>query len=246
MKSNWQTDFFRGIAVELWHHLMTPEQTRAEVDFLERVLNARSGARFLDVPCGSGRHAIEFAKRGYVMTGLDSSEESISQARSEADLSIRWILGDMCDLPWTSEFEGAYCFGNSFGYLDWIKAREFLRAIARALKPECRFVIETGMAAESILPGLLKTRWHRAGDIFMLSENQYYPAEGRLDINYTFIQGGEVNTLPSASYVFTVAEICRMHAEAGLAVIELMGSTAGDAFQLGSPRLLVISERNRT
>lgn len=243
MKSNWQTDFFRGVAVELWRRLMTPEQSRAEVDFLERVLNARSGARFLDIPCGTGRHAIEFAKRGYVMTGLDSSEESISQARNEANVPIGWILADMCELPWNSEFDGVYCFGNSFGYLDLVKAREFLTAIAKALKLGARFVMETGMAAESILPGLVKTRWYRAGDIFMLSENQYHPADGRLDINYTFIQNGEVNTLPSASYVFTVAEICRMHAKAGLAVVELMGSMTGEAFQIGSPRLLVISEK---
>ena len=243
MKSKWQTDFFRGVAVELWRRVMSPEQTRAEVDFLEGVFDAKTGARLLDVPCGVGRHAIEFADRGYAMTGVDSSDESIAQARNQAKTSIRWILGDMCELPWTSEFDGAYCFGNSFGYLDSVRAREFLGMVARALKPGGRFVIETGMAAESILPGLLKTRWHRAGDIFMLSENQYHPAEGRLDIDYTFIRDGEVDTRPSSSYVFTVAEICRMHAQTGLAVMKLLGSTAGEAFQLGSPQLLVISER---
>ncbi len=243
MKNDWQTDFFRGVALELWKRIITPEQTQTEVDFLERVFNKEREAQFLDVPCGTGRHAIEFAERGYSITGVDSSEESIADARKQSPGRVRWILGDMCDLPWTSEFDGAYCFGNSFGYLDWAKAREFLGAIAMAVKPGCRFVIETGMAAESILPGLLKARWHRAGDTFMLSENQYHPREGRLDIDYTFIQDGEVDTRPSSSYVFTVAEICRMHVEAGLEILELLGSTLGEAFQIGSPRLLVISEK---
>ena len=36
MKSNWQADFFRGVAVEFWRRVMSPEQTRTEVEFLER------------------------------------------------------------------------------------------------------------------------------------------------------------------------------------------------------------------
>ncbi|MGI9070636.1 MAG: SAM-dependent methyltransferase [Bryobacteraceae bacterium] len=77
----------------------------------------------------------------------------------------------MRELPWISEFDGAYCFGNSFCYLDRVNAAAFLDGIARALKPGGRFAVETGMAAESILPGLVKTRWFKAGDIFMLSKN---------------------------------------------------------------------------
>ncbi|MFL6352108.1 MAG: class I SAM-dependent methyltransferase [Bryobacteraceae bacterium] len=244
MKSNWETDFFRGVVLELWRRVMTPEQTRAEVEFLERALRIRPQAQLLDVPCGNGRHALEFANRGHSMTGVDLSEEFIAEVRSKSASPARWMCGDMCELPWISKFDGAYCFGNSFGYLDRANAGKFLGRIARALKPNGRFAVETGMAAESILPALLKTRWFKAGDIFMLSENQYYPAEGRLDIGYTFIQGGAVDTRPSSSYVFTVAEICRMHAEAGLEPLDLLGSIAGEPFQLGSQRLILICEKS--
>lgn len=240
MQSNWQNDFFRGVALELWRRVMSPEQTRAEVDFLEKIFASANGARLLDVPCGNGRHALEFASRGYAVTGVDSSAEFIAEARSKSR-QVEWLLADMCDLPWTAEFEAAYCFGNSFGYLDRDGARRFLGAVARSLKPGGRFAIETGMAAESILPGLVKNRWYRAGDIFMLSENQYDPGQGRLDIQYTFIRGGEVETRPSSSFTFTVAEICRMHQKAGLEPIELLGSIAGEPYQLGSPRLILVS-----
>ena len=243
MQSNWQIDFFRGVALELWRRVTTPEQTRTEVEFLERVLRIAPGASLLDVPCGNGRHALEFASRGYATTGVDLSEEFVAEARGKSSFPARWLCRDMCELPWVSEFDGAYCFGNSFGFLDRVNAGKFLSAVARALKPGGRFAVDTGMAAESILPGLLTTRWFKAGDIFMLSQNQYHPAEGRLDIEYTFIQHGTVDTRPASSYVFTVAEICRMHAGAGLAVVELLGSPAGEPFQLGLPRLILISEK---
>src|SRR5260370_35921975 len=173
MQSNWQENFFRGVALDAWRRVTTPEMTRPEVDFLVRALNVDAGALLLDVPCGNGRRTIELAGRGYKMTGLDLSEEFIAEARATTPLDVRWMRGDMRSLPWVSEFNGAYCFGNSFGYLAWEEARQFLAAVARALKPGARFVMDTGMAAESILPARVTTRWFRLGDILMLSENRY-------------------------------------------------------------------------
>jgi SAM-dependent methyltransferase len=242
MQSNWQTDFFRGPALEFWRRAMSPEQTRKEADFLEKALRPVPHAQILDVACGNGRHAVELAQRGYSLTGVDSSEEFLEDGRVSAP-SIRWILSDMCHLPWQEEFHAAYCCGNSFGYLDASRAREFLASIAGALKPGGRFAMDTGMAAESILPTLGKGRWHRLGDMIVLSENRYHPAESRLDIDYTFIQNGKVETRPSSSYCFTTGEICRMHAAAGLEVVEMFDWFTEQPFQLGSRGLVVVSQK---
>ncbi len=176
------------------------------------------------------------------MTGVDSSEESIAEARATG-LPIRWVLGDMCDLPWWQEFAGAYCAGNSFCYLDSVGARRFLAAVARTLKPGGRFVMDTGMAAESILPTLGSGRSHRFGDMIVVSENRYHPAESRLDIDYTFIQNGKVETRPLSSYCFTTGEICRMHVEAGLEVVDLFDWYGGEPYRLGSRGLIVVSQK---
>ena len=243
MPSDWQEAFFQGIALDAWRRAVNPEMTRADVDFLEQTLAIGAGAQLLDVPCGNGRHAIEFASRGYKMTGLDLSEEFIAEARRAMPSAVRWVKDDMRSLSWVSEFDGAYCFGNSFGYLTWEEARQFLAAVARALKPGARFAVETGMAAESILPSLLRTRWFRLGDMFMLSENRYDPAESRLDIDYTFVRGGEVETRPTSSYTFTTGELCRMHRKAGLQPVQLLASTNSEPYQLGSPRLILVSAK---
>jgi SAM-dependent methyltransferase len=242
MQSNWQENFFRGVALDAWRRIITVEMTRSEVDFLEGVIDVGPGAQLLDVPCGNGRHAIELATRGYKMTGLDLSEEFIIEARGATALrhsmgAGRYALANVG----RSEFDGAFCFGNSFGYLNRDETQTFLAAVARALKPGARFVIDTGMAAESILPSLARTRWFRLGDILMLSENRYDAAESRLDIDYTFVHRGEVETRPTSSYVFTAGELCRMLADAGLRPIELLGSFNRDPYQIGSPRLILVS-----
>ncbi len=115
----------------------------------------------------------------------------------------------------------------------------FLAALARSLKPGGSIAIETGVAAESILPALRSQRWHRMGDLVVLSEPHYVTDESRLDIDYTFIRGGSIETRPASSYVFTSAELLRMLASSGFGSAKLHGGLAGEPFQLGSPRLIV-------
>lgn len=52
------------------------KNTLYEVDFLLEELQLSPGARILDIGCGTGRHSIELAKRGYRMTGLDRSSRN--------------------------------------------------------------------------------------------------------------------------------------------------------------------------
>src|SRR4051812_18664353 len=175
MQSNWQTSFFRGVALDAWRRVTTTEMTRIEADFLERTLDVNGGDRLLDVPCSNGRHSIELAKRGYAMTGVDQSEEFVMEARQATPAPVRWVQDDMRSLSWVSEFDGAFCWGNSFGYLSLDEADRFLEAVARSLKPGASFIVDTGMIAESLLPSLARNRWYRLGDILMLSEHRYDP-----------------------------------------------------------------------
>src|SRR5439155_27279784 len=100
MSDQWFEHFFHGIVNEFWTKCTPAEATRAEVDFVEKMLSGGPGGRLLDVPCGNGRHSIEFARRGYQMTGWDISEEFIAQARAadQAKGKVEWICSDMRQL----------------------------------------------------------------------------------------------------------------------------------------------------
>ncbi|MEO8049622.1 MAG: class I SAM-dependent methyltransferase [Acidobacteriota bacterium] len=213
MQPEWFETFFQGVAVEFWNRAIPPALTLTEVDFLEQTLAPPPGAYLLDIPCGSGRHSIELARRGYRMTGIDLSADFLGVARlraREEQLEVDLHQGDMRTPKLAADFfNGAFCFGNSFPYLDRSGVVAFLAALGRAIRPGGRMVIDTGCAAESILPTLLPQRWHRFDDIIVMSKAAYVPADSRLDIDYTFVQSGTVETRPSSSFVFTVAEIKR-------------------------------------
>jgi cyclopropane fatty-acyl-phospholipid synthase-like methyltransferase len=244
VQPNWEVEFFRDVALDMWRRAMSPEQTQAEAAFLEKALDLRPGSQVLDVPCGNGRHSVALARNGCSVTGIDLSQEFIEEARTaSAGLDARFELRDMRRVAFDGEFDAAFCFGNSLTYLNPEECRDFFRAIVRSLKSGGKFAVETGMAAESILPTLVKQRWFQLGDLYMLSENQYHPRESRLDIQYTFIRDGKAETRPIRSYVLTVSELCRMQIDAGLEPLQLLASVNGEPYQLGSPRLILISQK---
>src|SRR5205823_10594352 len=147
--SNWYEDFFQGVPLDLWRQAITAQQTTTEADFLIKALRLDRGSHLLDVPCGNGRLAFELAKRGYRVTGVDISEEFIEEARSSgirvckdqppataggSDL-VEFVLGDMRRVEGEAIYDGAYCFGNSFGFLEYADMESFLSGVAHALKP---------------------------------------------------------------------------------------------------------------
>ena len=250
MESKWYEEFFYGLALDMWRNAIGPEQTREEAGFIADVLGVASGAAILDVPCGLGRHSLVLARLGYQVTGLDLSAESLTEASSNASvagLSIDWIYGDMKQVDQVcgqERFEGAFCFGNSFAYSDYQDALDFLSAIRRSLKAGSVFVLETGLAAESLLPNLQLRRWLPLGDLYMLSEATYKADLSQLQTRYTFIRGSAIQTGTATYSIYTVAELKRMFAMCGLTVEAIYGSTKRAPYSLNSRLILVSRTKN--
>jgi SAM-dependent methyltransferase len=246
--TNWWENFFHGIALDFWRAAVTDEQTRGEADFIQQQLQITTPARVLDVPCGGGRLAIELAGRGFDLTGVDIAWEFIDQARADSTaqaLNIEWHSRDMRELPWREVFEAAFCFGNSFGYLDDEGNEQFLKALARTLKPGARLIIETGAIAESILPNFQPRRWFEVGSIKLLIDSRYDFKKGRIFTEYTFIRDGQTEKRPSSQRVYTCSQLGSLLADVGLEVRACLASLDGDVFQLGAERLFLVAQKTR-
>jgi SAM-dependent methyltransferase len=215
----WWQSFFEGGAVTMWLQALPAEHTEREADWLAGILAASPGAEILDVPCGAGRLSLALAERGYRLTGVDWSREFLGHARSrDAAQQVTWERRDMRDLPWSGRFDGVFCVGNSFGYLDDEGNLAFLRAVRTVLKPGGRFVLETPMVLENLLNHLQPRPWWKAGEFHLLVENQYDPARSRLDIEYTFVSNGRVEVRRGSHRAYTFRELTDLLAGAGFAV----------------------------
>jgi SAM-dependent methyltransferase len=252
--SNWYENFFHGIPLDLWRKVISPQQTRAEADFLIKALQCDASSHLLDVPCGNGRLSFELAGRGYLVTGIDISKEFIQEAMSRlsppADAGgtdliapVEFLLGNMRNIAGEAIYGGAYCFGNSFGFLAYADMESFLGGVARALKPGARFVIETGMAAESIIPKFEAEASHQIEDILLTIKEQYLAEESCIDTEYVFERNGQSESRLAKHWIYTTAEIRRMLERAGFEVLNLYGSLKIEPFLLGSDELFVIARR---
>ncbi|MDP2872557.1 MAG: class I SAM-dependent methyltransferase [Bacillota bacterium] len=124
-----------------------------EADFLERVfsdLAAHEVRSVLDLACGTGRFALELARRGYLAAGLDLSRDMLSYARQKAvehGLSVELFLKDMSDFALYRTFDAAICMTGSIYYLHTIESLvEHLRRVATHLVQGGLYVMDVPLA----------------------------------------------------------------------------------------------------
>jgi SAM-dependent methyltransferase len=245
----WWRTFFSGVAVDCWLQATTAEQTQREADFIQQILQVSSPANLLDVPCGGGRHSLALAARGYRLTGVDLSSEFLATARSaaaERSLQVHWEQRDMRELPWTGEFDGAFCFGNSFGYYEDDGNAAFLRAVAGVLKQGARFLLETAYITESLLPSLQERAWYQVGDVLTLADRRYDPVHGRLHVDYIWIRDGRSEKRSMSARLYSYREVAQLLEAAGFTDVQGFGSLSREPFQLGSKGLLMLATRKGT
>src|SRR5437016_620345 len=111
---------------------------------LARHLRLKSGARVLDVACGTGNYTIALAKRGATMYAADISTTMLAKARTKS-ADVRWCNADAAALPFRSgSFAGATCIWALHHMHDPHAA---IREVFRVLIPG-RFVIFSGDVAQ--------------------------------------------------------------------------------------------------
>ena len=149
----------------------------------------------------------------------------------------------MRDLPWEEAFDGAFCGGSSFGYLGDAGDLEFLRAVARALRPGSRFVIDAVKAVEVLLPRFRGRHELVFGDIRFEADNRYDHGTGWMESRYTVSRGDRSETRLARHRIYTYREVVTMLQAAGFEDVEGCGSLQGEPFGLESGRLLFAATR---
>lgn len=143
---------------------------REEVDFMEDVFQLRPGSSVLDIGCGTGRHSVELARRGYQVTGIDFSVGMLAVARQKAEqvgVNVEWIEADVTTFRFTKLFDAAICMTEAAFAL--LTPRQdpkqhdmaILRNVNAALKPGGQFMLNATngfrmirlMSAEDIADG---------------------------------------------------------------------------------------------
>lgn len=113
------------------------------VDRLIKYLNPPSGSKFLDMACGRGRHSVRLNQKGFEVTGIDLSKNSIAQAQKNANDRLHFFVHDMRKVFKKSHFNYIFNLFTSFGYFNTRAQNEdVLRAANLALVDDGILVID--------------------------------------------------------------------------------------------------------
>ncbi|MBN1491825.1 MAG: class I SAM-dependent methyltransferase [Phycisphaerae bacterium] len=89
-----------------------------EIPVLQTIFGPAAGVSLLDAGCGTGRHAVAMAERGYRITGADADAPMLTLARRHARerrASVRFVQATYAQLARRARgsFDGVYCLGNA-------------------------------------------------------------------------------------------------------------------------------------
>jgi SAM-dependent methyltransferase len=122
------------------------------IDHLIDYFNPPKQARFLDLACGKGRHSVFLNKKGFDVTGIDLSPESIKHASACENEHLHFYVHDMRKLFRTNYFDYVINLFTSFGYFESAHDdNATINAVTKALKPQGIFVLDF-FNADKIIP----------------------------------------------------------------------------------------------
>jgi SAM-dependent methyltransferase len=220
------------------------KNTIPEVDFLLEELSLQPGGSILDVGCGTGRHSIELARRGYAVTGIDLSSGMLARAAEAAragGVNVHWIRSDATRFSLPGKYDGAVCLcEGAFGLLgqadDSIdQPLSILRNISRSLKPQAKAVLTVLNAAAMIRRYTNQDVADGRFDPLALVESSAHPPR----------QGLPAVEVRERAFVPT--ELVLLFRLAGMTVLNLWGGTAGNwgrrALDLDEIEIMIVARK---
>ncbi len=243
---DWWKTYFGELYLRLFAAMATPEATAREVSAVLALLEPRPGARILDLACGQGRHAVVLARLGYRLTGLDRSAVLLhraAEAARAATAGVAWVLADMRSLPFGPEFDACVSLFTSFGYFqDEADNEEVLRQVAGVLRPGGQLLLDL-KNHDTHLQQLWPNTWRRQGEAIILEETRFEPATCRATTTFTWLEGGQAESITHSVRLYTAAEVQAMLRRADLEPMALYGDMDGSPLARGSKRLIVVARK---
>jgi SAM-dependent methyltransferase len=201
-----------------------------EVDALARLISLRDGARVLDLCCGPGRHAVELARRGARVTGVDRTRAYLAAAGTLAQaqgVAVELIEDDMRRFRRPGAFDVALNLYNSFGYgEDPADDRRVAENLVASLVPGGVAVLE--LVGKEVLAARWKDRDWAQGDGYLVAEERKIePGWGMIECRFVVVYAG--------------SELQELLRSAGFQRVELFGSLEGGPYDHTARRLVAVA-----
>ncbi|HNH10835.1 MAG TPA: class I SAM-dependent methyltransferase [Leptospiraceae bacterium] len=221
----------------------------SDTEHLIQLTGISPPAEVLDIACGSGRHSIPFARRGFKVTGIDITESYLHRAENfavESGENIEFIRSDMLHFSRQSAFDLIIVLYSSFGFFaEQNDDSKFLENMFDSLNRNGQLILD------------LKNREY-VRDNFIAESNmnidgitysEFREVEGNFDLIHTTwtIQSSEFSkTFRTSIRLYDAETVQILLNDAGFGCCTLYSSFKGDLFEKKSPRICAAAGKGKS
>lgn len=234
---------------ELYPYMFPAERFAAAPEQVAQVLalSGCSRGKVLDLCCGPGRHAVEFAKHGLEVTGVDGSQFLLDRARErarDAGVSAEWVQEDMRRFRQPAKFDLACNIFTSFGYFaDETDDLRVLRNIWESLQDGGVFVIDV------ISKERLARNWKEslvteyADGALLFQRPQVREDWNRLENEWILVKDGRSRSFRFEHAIYSGRELKDRLVACGFKDVKLYGDLEGSCYGVDARRLVAVARK---
>jgi SAM-dependent methyltransferase len=239
-------DFWR----DFYPYMFPPERFLAAKEEVGRIaaLTQCYGGELLDLCCGPGRHAVEFAQSGFRVTGVDRSPFLLERARehaAEAGVSIKWVMEDVRSFVRPATFDLACNLFTSFGYFkDEQDNLQVLRNVHQSLKENGALVIEV-VGKERLARTWQNTICSELADgSLVVQRPQLRDDWCRVHSDWILVKDGGARSFSFEHTIYSGRELKDLLLICGFGQVQLFGDLQGHAYNLEAARLVAVARKS--
>lgn len=239
--------------VKVWK-IMTPvlfpqsriERASEEVDAITSLAKIKPGSKVLDLCCGVGRHALELARRGFTVTGVDRTRAYLQKANRQAKkekLKVEFVQDDMRSFCRPKAFDIILNLFTSFGYFeDPAEDRQVIKNAYRSLKKNGILFMDM-MGKEIIARIFTKRDWHESDGILILEERKVKGNWRFTENRWIIIDGAKRSEVSFTHRPYSAVEIEAILLDCSFQSVEIFGDLEGNPYDHTAKRLVVLARK---
>ena len=223
------------------------ETAPGEVEQLIALTGIEAGCRVLDLCCGPGRHALEFVRRGFEVTGVDRNPAYLAEAQQKADaenLAVTFIQDDMRSFCKPEAFDAAINMFTAFGYFeDQDEDRQVASNLYCCLKDGGKLLMEM-RGKETLARDFRERDWHRGEDgSIMLEERKPTKNWTWIENTWILLEGDSRREFKLSLRIYSAAELAALLTDAGFSAVDAYGGLDGTPYDHHARRLVVVARK---
>lgn len=221
-----------------------PAETKKEIEQIISLTGITPGSKLLDLCCGQGRHSLEFARRGYKVTGVDRTKRYLEKAKKEAareNLSVEFIEDDMTDFKRKIYFNAIITMYTSFGYFE--EHNDNMKVLYNSyssLKKKGLLLIDV-VGKEILQRKFTERESFELDGITYIEERKVINNWSRIENRWIMLKDNLQKEFKLSHWIYSENELKKMLSNAGFSSVKIFGDLAGGQYDENAERLIAIA-----